>query len=263
MLSPSDAITRLHALRLPTPSAALQKLDEVRALTTPMRVFAELFPDDYAASLGAASPLDRALDQFIVLVQQKYFAVLDYALEDRLPGIPIGGYMSIEWWNDSPEDYVSALRLGCALLGAYHSGDEDELWSSLGWLGGPGGPVADPGDLHPDALEHLCAQEDGPATYLLETLQILDHATDNVWLDVSSEQSLELFDWTTENVLSLAEQWREASEAWKHVGELSTWIDERATERVEHLVGLWNASSGLSRNAWREASSDDTERNET
>lgn len=259
--TPKAAIARLREVRRPRAAYAIERLMGHRSTSAPARLFREMFPREFAefernpeehakSWLGKMTVPQLATYRFCELLDGDYFPAtegfdffLDGTDEWHVPGVLIGHYQSIEWWNDEVDHYPSALRLGCLLFGALTERTEQELWATLAFPEGAGMEIASARFLNVDILERLCARERGPSRYFLTALRVLDHGTANVWIDITSESNIEYIAWERDELEEHRRLWKAAERMWTQVGLLSKWIDEDEATRIPHLLRMWERAT--------------------
>ena len=112
-----------------------------------------------------------------------------------------------------------------------------------------------------EALDRVCASAPEPLCYLGTAIRMLDHATNNLFLDPGEEESVDDATWCMEDIELLTGEWREAQVMMDQAHHLVTWLTAHPTEfrKVVDLwnLALWNMSAGMrEKEAGRQNSAD-------
>jgi hypothetical protein len=88
-------------------------------------------------------------------------------------------------------------------------------------------------------LEALCQTAEPPLASLPVALRMIDHATDNAFLDPTDEMPCEDMFWEVADIELLANHWKEAQTMIHQTDELTEWLEACPT-RLRKVVELWN-----------------------
>lgn len=88
-------------------------------------------------------------------------------------------------------------------------------------------------------LDRVCSLAPPPLSFLPTAIRLLDHATDNLFLDPTDETPLDDAPWTLESMHLLAEHWKAAQLLLEQGHAISAWL-MRSREHVRKVVDLWN-----------------------
>jgi hypothetical protein len=207
---------------------------------------------DWGDEEDVASSVERFLERVNTLFpvhDEVWDADLD-AIEWRLqemPLLPMGYDLWYDDWRDlrEPAPYLLHMRYSRDVEeGIYRSRTFDTLYPEL----------QVPPDLEPqrhiDSLRQLLSEGSHPTSHppqlagLPDLLQMLDHDTGNIWLDVGELGLAEgggYPEWSRENVEWLAAEWEQASPVLDRVMGLLTWKNESEAAITEKLSAVREA----------------------
>ncbi|MHC5721381.1 MAG: hypothetical protein ACYTX0_57540, partial [Nostoc sp.] len=77
--------------------------------------------------------------------------------------------------------------------------------------------------------------------YLDTAIQIIDHSTENIWLDITCETS-DWLEWTYENIMFLGQKWKEAVSMMEKSNKLTHLLETSLPAR-KAAVKIWNKAS--------------------
>ncbi|HEU5374538.1 MAG TPA: hypothetical protein VFV38_03780 [Ktedonobacteraceae bacterium] len=225
-----------------------------------LEAFRVLFPADYAREveqiLRHQAPLFPAIEQaytpleqhFLTCVHEHLFPLGD--LEDvfaddsaemryyTIPVNPIGlDDVDLEEMYYGPDH----CRPGWVLM-LYLTGFIDDEMFADGYAQAEA-YLALPlqhGYVAMQVLRNECQQLSGPISGLAATVGIIEHSTNLIWLDATSEMPCERLEWTTENLTMLAEQYRAARALDRQSDEFIQWLEQQPLAHFTEVVHLWN-----------------------
>lgn len=87
-------------------------------------------------------------------------------------------------------------------------------------------------------LWHL--KESGKIEIYRNLFEIVDHSTGNIWLDTVNCRDYTCFEWTEDNIILLAENYREATELLDQTAQIDASFAENPREVLLDLISLWN-----------------------
>lgn len=223
-VSVTEAITYLES-----------RLDSAQILT----LYQHYFPQEYAQSTAAPfshfpeipSPQEQ---EFWYLFNQRLFPIeLDeWELEGRLKWIPFYP-RDLAWYDANIEDFDPSIQF---LLCLYEPSWLQSDWQSHFNIEPP--PVAEAEQIDWHRLNSLCQQAIQPLNYLSQAVSLIDHSTENIWLDSTYESGL-FFDWSIDNIDFLAAQWKQAQTLWENVEALALWLQDSPDHKLA-TIDLWN-----------------------
>ena len=252
------SLRRLYSYRLPaTVVEADAYLQQVRETGHLLAIFQHYFSSQFPTAwtqdqdallsrreTGSACVYSEAELRCLILIEDQLFPfAIDHLLmcaEDgeRLSTIPLSPH-GIDQWNRP----ISDFELG---------------WQMLLLLGEPCEVVAMV-ELSPDIveilaqakregrcslrrMEELCQSEEEPLRYLPKAFRMINHSTENAFLDPTDEMPCEDMFWNGEDVALLKEHWAEAQTMMKHIDALTQWLADEPQQRLRKVVDVWNQS---------------------
>ena len=271
ILSPPAAIHKLRQYKkIGSPREAIAYLEEQQLTYRLLLIYQHFFPNQFARSTAPNYPQNLKEPEPHSPKEIELFHLIDENLfpinvwyhtsvqKVRMYGIPLMTN-GIDW---QAEDFdITTLKLGWQALIAlsYHGRYwlEPEEYSSdcpeddsLSWYesttGVPLRQIAHPDRINPDLLSSLCSQAAHPIKLLPLAIQLLEHTTGNIWLDMfeyeleTGEKELE---WTLENIEFLASEYQRASEIWQQANLLIDWLESDLTANLKQGLKIWNRSS--------------------
>lgn len=247
------SLQRLRCYQLPTSyadaDAYLRKRWETVQL---LAIHQKYFPTKLEASW--ATDQDKLLPQdedsyseaelnCIKLIDDELFPfAIDHLLTcadegERLSTIPLYAY-GIDRWDRPISDFELGWQMLLQLveplpLWETESAIEADVLSLLG--------QATRGSVSLSRMEELCRVEEEPLRALPTALRMIDHSTQNAFLDPTDEMPCEDMFWDLEDVALLAKHWEEAQMMTEQTDALAKWLAADPL-RVRKVVDLWNTS---------------------
>jgi hypothetical protein len=180
--------------------------------------------------------------EFLQLVEERLFPIgLEWErveeLEERMTCITVYPH-DLDWYQREIEEFDEFHQFAIALLG--HGFPVSSWFEQLGIASSF---VLSVQQLDFEKLKAICREAPEPLCYLYESISIVDHSTDCIWLDLCWE-SIEYFEWSKESMDFLIEQWKIAKQLWKKEAQLMNWIEEDKS-RYLLLINLWNQAQKL------------------
>ena len=88
-------------------------------------------------------------------------------------------------------------------------------------------------------LERVCSTFPAPLCHLATAIRMLDHSTNNLFLDPGEEESVDDATWCEEDIELLAREWKEARSMLDEAQLLVGWLTAHPRE-FRKVVDLWN-----------------------
>jgi hypothetical protein len=246
------SLEHLRRYRLPTTYAQSVtylrwRRETAQLLTIYQRYFPDDFPDQWKLDQETLLPVSTGTYSeselvCLKLIEARLFPfALDHLLEccqegERLSTIPLWSF-GIDRWNQPLQDFSPGWQLLLLLIEEI----EDELDLDAEVLDVLQQLERSPRRLSLSQLETLCQQVEAPLAYLPVALRMLDHCTENAFLDPTDEMPCEDLYWELADIELLAEHWREAEVMMQQAEQLTEWL---ATEpsRLRKVIALWNTA---------------------
>lgn len=257
-LSVSGALMRLRYYQLPlTFAEATTYLRGLWNSTQLLSLYRHYFPAEFSASTASASLWAQTHDkgnsgmvkgclyspkelEFVRLVDEKLFPLyVDYYLEEieeRCDIIYIPSF-GIDWWQTDISDLESGWQL--LLLLADHAQVE------LSWNDAEGGLelkelLAEVKDhkLNWDKFKALSQAAGEPLCYLPLALDMLEHNTNNIFLDPTDEIPAEPLEWCIEDIDYLTEEYRETTTISENAQKVVDWL-AASPFHFKEVLELW------------------------
>lgn len=222
-----EDIQMLHHLILPsTISDAAFFLDRLSWLIDLHKIYQHFFPEEYAIDNCQWTTAEDFVSSWELnlfrLINDNLFFLPESLVEGEeiftmIPAYPIYP----DWWDAELDDLPKSFQLVLCLsnqIGIELFGEVPD-WLEKDF------PVLD-GVWNSDflRLEALCKQVGEPLSILPKIVEILDHATGNIWLDATTEAYLE-FDWTIQDIEILRAHWLDYQAIYSQVSELDEWLE--------------------------------------
>jgi len=219
-----SAVSTLRKIQHISVSYCLNYLREQEQAFCIMNVFHDLFPLEYrkAINTGAHPTIEKLAehvqDKFVNLIETRYFPIESWDLEwlrDRFPYIPV---QLINYDCESEfEDASLPIRIAAAWVGHYsYAPTWQEIQTELG------GQISLPPcfvmpqhhcTVTAQAFKKHCAQHAYPVSGFPEVLDILNHATGSIFLDISYDYESQpdcSYQWNKRALNELTRQWHHA-----------------------------------------------------
>lgn len=225
-------------------ASASDYLDTLANATHFLLLYAQCFPREWALSqtplVVDAKSLSPRILEFLELVEREYFPIgIDTIDEwETIPQFIPFYTESFDYWLDYPSDYRPGLWF---LLCLYEREYLTESWDVLFDISPV--DVADTVDWR--RLKQLCQRRRSPLRFLFDAIALIDHSTNNPWLDISQEE-WPYFIWEKETLEILKADRDEALAYWRRIDRLCDWLEAQAlfinqrvaTEAIEVLSQL-------------------------
>jgi hypothetical protein len=244
------SLEHLRRYRLPTTFAEAQSYLRWRHETAHLfTIYQRYFPDDFPQQwkrdqekllpASAASYSESELTCLKLIEARLFPFALDHLLQccdegERLSTIPLWSF-GMDRWNQPLQDFSLGWQLLLLLLEEI----EDELDLDADVLDALQQLERGPRRLSMSQLETLCQQVEAPLTYLPTAMRMLDHSTDNAFLDPTDEMPCEDMFWEVADIELLAEHWQEAEVMMQQAEQLTEWLATEPT-RLRKVIDLWN-----------------------
>lgn len=228
----------------------LENLDNAFGI---LYLYERLFPSEFAVSFTPPLPAEHEVYsprelEFFNLVNDRLFPFQIEALEDEnFNGGPREKLiwiwnMGLDFWSDDPSELPEGWKIMLVICGqvapeAVFFGERFEQYKGIfetiisgtvGWL----------------ELVWLCQHHSNPQLLeLIPALEIIDHATDNIWLDYDDENPYTEANWCEEDVSELARQYGEADAILAKVNIFLEWLSQDVAN-VKEVIHLWNLAVG-------------------
>ncbi len=216
-------------------------------ITVYHKYFPQEFPRDWMRDQDKLLPEDEntyseAELSCIRLIEERLFPfALDHLLmcadeEERLSTIPLWPY-GIDLWNRPWSDFEPGWQMLLLLVEDSEEAGEDEQVRCVRDILRQA--ARSPGGLSLNRLTDLCQGEEAPLCYLPIALRMINHSTDNAFLDPTDEMPCEDMFWHLDDIALLAQHWAEARTMIEQANELSDWL-AADPQRLRKVVDLWN-----------------------
>lgn len=242
---------RQHTFTI-SPKQAVEYLEIQLNSSRIISLYQHFFPAQHASSTASLysnepsihSPLElEFLEHLSNLIPLADFG-LDAAQEERLYSLPITP-MGIQWMEDLDveslrEEWQILLPLskeGRYFLEAYEGSEWYEAEFGLKMQ-----TIAHPDTIDRSSLTLL----DFPKTGLNAALALLDHETNNLWLDAYEWEEREWCEWTIENVEKLAREWKKAQVVLDEADSLIDWLSLDLPNHFQEVLKVWNSLAAKS-----------------
>lgn len=91
-------------------------------------------------------------------------------------------------------------------------------------------------------FEAVCQAAPEPLSFLPVAIKMLDHSTNNLFLDPTDEMPVDDATWTLADMELLAREWKEAQTMLEQGDQLTEWLAATAS-RLRKVVDLWNLAT--------------------
>jgi hypothetical protein len=91
-----------------------------------------------------------------------------------------------------------------------------------------------------DKLRERCLTQETPLSYLIIAFEMLDHNTQNIFIDPTDEMPVEPTEWSIENMDYLIQEHQEAIKIRDKAHLLLDWIVAEPLNNIEKVIELWN-----------------------
>lgn len=248
-------LRHLHCFRLPTnyteaDAYLRQRWETVQLLAIYQHYFPSKMPGGWTTNQEkllpqGESPYSEAeLQCFALLDKADLFPFSrDYVLMcadegGRSPTIPL--YTAgIDHWDRPVSDYGIGwqilLTLTEPLIGM--EGETDLDPESISLLN----KARRSGSVSLRLMNALCQSEEAPLHALPTAIRMIEHSTENAFLDPTDEMPCEDMFWEVEDVALLVQHWQEAQAMLEQTDELAEWLASDR-QRIRKVVDLWNRS---------------------
>lgn len=246
-----DARAHIQSRRL-TLDTARHQLGLLRDSAHLLRLFEELFPDEFSAPVeggheaaGILGNVPKKLQRFYDMVRERLFPLpdsyfLDEDFEDWLRGVP--------FWPLLPDSYdieIDELPTYYKLMLALMDGDfrKAVLTEQLGEARADRFMAAGT-RIDSARLRRLCERAGGPLEHFILALDVVTRDTGNDWIDISPEEcGAYEFEWSAETLKMLAEEYRKADAILDRVRAFDDWLEEDASH-IEMACAIWMRAAG-------------------
>ena len=244
------SLQRLRYAQLPTTVASAHtylyhRRDTAQLLAIYQRYFPDEFPALWMNDQEKLLPKDEGsyseaeLTCFKLIEERLFPFAFEYLVMcaeegERLSTIPLYPY-GMDLWSCPFSDFDPGWQILIAIYEPRLSELDGPLTSITGLAKRPtvgGFPLAD--------LDVLCQRAEEPLRYLPIALLMLDHSTENAFLDTTDEMPCEDMFWCEEDVALLAEHWKQAQTMIQRTDALSEWLTADPEPHTRKVVDLWN-----------------------
>jgi hypothetical protein len=211
------------------------------------KYFPQEFPPDWTRDQDKVLPENEntysaAELNCIRLIEERLFPfALDHLLTcadegERLSTIPLWPF-GIDLWNQPWSDFEPGWQMLLLLIEDAEEAGEDEQVRSIRDILRQA--VRSPRSFSLSHLTELCQDEDAPLCYLPIAIRMIEHSTNNAFLDPTDEMPCEDMFWDLDDIALLARHWAEAQTMIEQTNELSDWL-AADPQRLRKVVDLWN-----------------------
>jgi hypothetical protein len=258
---PYDIASFLHARRYLLPKTISgaewylrNRRETVQLMAAYHKYFPSEIPPDWVADQDKLLPehentFSEAELSCIRLIEAQLFPfALDHLLlcleedEQRLSTIPLLPF-GIDRWNRYWSDFEPGWQMLLLLVADAEEVGEDEQSRCVREILAS----AKHAGISLERMDELCRAEDAPLCYLPTALRMLDHSTNNAFLDPTDEMPCEDMFWDLDDIALLTEHWAEAQIMMKQTDELSEWL-AADPQRLRKVVSLWNQAQSTTTN---------------
>ena len=242
-MSLSQSLEYLTSLSVPlTIGEACVFLENNLVVGIILELYRQLFPDEWKAStaplvLAQTGVVSQKVEEFLELIETHYFPIgFDEGFLDELPATIPFWPMDVDWYEML--DYgTDGIEPGLLLLASLY---EPELAEELPSTERDADIVAlPPIEIDWNELDRRSQRSLEPLSFLFNAMSMIDHTTENIWLDSSRESYIEIL-WSRENLEQLRIWFQEAEVFHRRFDALTSWLSANVEHRLE-AVRLWNS----------------------
>lgn len=248
------SLQRLRCYQLPANYAEAddylrERWETIQLLAIYQKYFPTKFPTAWTKDQDKLIPQDEdsyseAELHCIELIDAELFPfALDHLLccaeeGERLRTIPLYPY-GIDLWNRPLSDYEPGWQMLLQLVEPIieREGESDLNAGVLSILE----QTSHTGSVSLPCMDELCRAEAEPLRALPTALRMINHSTENAFLDTTDDMPCEDMCWDLEDVALLTQHWKEAQTMMEQTDALAEWLTADQ-ERIRKVVDLWNRS---------------------
>lgn len=239
-------LANIQSFKIPITSlTAIIYLENLSERVNLLSLYQKTFPEQWLESTisidkqshPASAYLDREIE-FIKLVNDHLFPIeyideIEFSSEHN--SIPVSP-QKIEWWYEDFEELEYSEKFLLSLTGQGYNISQWEL--NFGFTPDY---IALAEEIYFETLVKLCRRYKSPLQYLDTAIRIIDHSTENIWLDITCETS-DWLEWTYENIMFLGQKWKEAVSMMEKSNKLTHLLETSLPAR-KAAVKIWNKAS--------------------
>jgi hypothetical protein len=154
--------------------------------------------------------------------------------EQRLPTIPLWSF-GIDRWDRPWSDFEPGWQMLLLLVDDVEEVGEDELSRCVREILAEARQTT----ISLERIDALCQAETAPLCYLPIALRMINHSTENAFLDPTDDMPCEDMCWNLDDIALLRQHWIEAQKMMEQTNELSEWL-AADPQRLRKVVDLWN-----------------------
>jgi hypothetical protein len=255
---PSDitSLQRLRCYQLPTGYTDAdcylqQRWETIQLLAIFQKYFPAKLPPAWAADQDKLlpqneEPYSEAELACIRLINSELFPfALDHLLDcadegERLSTIPLYAY-GIDQWERAFSDFEPGWQILLLLADPVDEVGVEELSVEVRAALAQATRTE---TVSLSRMDELCQSEEEPLRALPIALRMINHSTENAFLDPTDEMPCEDMFWDLEDVALLIQHWKEADAMMKQTDVLTEWL-AADPQHVKKAVDLWNRSVNL------------------
>lgn len=217
------------------------------------RLYIEMFPKDWERSTkslykaGYFKAYSERTNEFFQLVNDKHFPLLEYWHDD--PELELDPFAIPPMNFDLCCEELDFAHLRDSYLAGlmFYFLEDDEIWNYFSEK-----YAMDRDSLPAITTSHpnIWKEKHGAKTKpFIDLIRLVDHSTGNPWLDVTSCQYPEFFEWNKETVDWLTETYKAANLYFKNLEQLDKRIEEAPQTFFSELISFWNTGTvGVAKN---------------
>jgi len=207
-------------------------------------LYREMFPEEWKRSraslyrAGNHTRYSERVNELFELVNEKCFPLLEYWNDDPQQEFEQFAIMPLNFDLCCEEIDFYSMRVSY-VAGLLFYFRDDEVWEFFEQKFGLSSKdlpeiAASP---HPSVWSKKQSRKTRGYAKLL---RLVDHCTDNPWLDITHCQYPELFDWDRKTIDWLTESYRAAGDEFKNLEELDERMERDPQQFLSELILFWN-----------------------
>lgn len=223
---------------------ACRSIEKVIREQRKYQLFRQLFPNEWKCSqtslfkTGLYENYTERANEFFELVNKHLFPILNGWNED--PETDFDNFnifsLNVDFCCDEVEYEYLRLSYIAALLIFSQS---EEIWEFL--ENNYKIDQADLPEINRYSLDKIWnLEKTGRIGLYLNIFEVVDHSTDNPWLDTTNCQYYESYSWDEQTVEFLTESYKEANEMLEKTVLLDELIEANPVEILSEMISLWN-----------------------
>lgn len=228
-------------------AAACDTVSRVLSEQQKYGLYKDLFPEEWNKSrtslyrAGTYTQYSERVNELFELINKKCFPLLEYWHDDPEQGFERFAIMPLNFDLCCEEIDFDCLRISY-VAGLLFYFRDDEIWeffeTKLGLL------AKDLPEIAKEPSPKVWDKKQGRKTRAYaRLLRLVDHCTDNPWLDTTHCQYPELFEWDAKTIEMLTQTYRAAGNEFKNLEELDERLTQNPLQFLSELIMFWNTGS--------------------